>query len=250
MSLRLRLRFSLSKNRYVIDNLNPKNSFLIYIPSGCEESQECLRINVLLFHVHRLLKDLLRLKQANKPNRLWRVLPSAAVTMGSVLVAIGEVSFPTRARSGRQRETPIRKRPEMRGIQAFTSLSLFANDLQATIADLYDNPSCVTLGSVHNAVLETLRACLKESLRDLWKEYDWATNIDYSWYGIGLISGYGISTEEYKRAVEGIEEIALRAKAVRATPEKFCPYTIRFVDCLDKHWPSFKAHKLAAEKAQ
>jgi hypothetical protein len=251
MSLRLRLRFRLSKNRYVIDNLNPKNSFRVYIPSGCEESQECLRINVLLFHVQRLLKDLLRLKQASKPNQLWRVLPSAVVTMGSVLVAIGEVSFPTRVLSRRQREIPIRKRLEEGGIQAFTSLSLFANDLQAIIADLYDNPSCVTLGSVHNAVLETLRACLSEPLRDLWREYDWATSIDHSWYGIGPIPGYGISTEEYERAVEGIEEIALRANAVRAKPEKVSPYTIQFVGYLDKYWPvfkTFKTHKPVAER--
>jgi hypothetical protein len=93
MLLRLWLRFRLNKDRYVIDRVNPKNSLRVYIPPGCEECQECLRNNVLLFHIQRLFKDLVGPKQASKPNRIRRVL-NAVLTMGSVLVAIGQASSP------------------------------------------------------------------------------------------------------------------------------------------------------------
>jgi hypothetical protein len=111
------------------------------------------------------------------------------------------------------------------GLQAFTSLSLFTNDTERLLRDLYGDTSEVNL--VADAVYVLVREILRYAHADLWQEHRDAQNWDYIW-GVGLPERCGISGSDHGRAIQGADNLRSRARKVIETPSSFGKYTVEF----------------------
>jgi hypothetical protein len=120
--------------------------------------------------------------------------------------------------------------------QDFTSLSLFMDDVERLLRDLYGELDDQTIDRVRQAALCILQEFTKYLRRDLWREHKDAEDIDYVVYGIGVPEGCGIQGSDHGRMNSAADHLELRARAVRANPEQFSKYTVEFVNELYSRW--------------
>jgi hypothetical protein len=123
------------------------------------------------------------------------------------------------------------KREEI-GWRASTSLSLFVDDVERLLRDLYRESDDKAINGVRRAVFGILRVLTPHLRNDLWQEHNDAENVDYV-NGIGVPDGYGIGGSDHRKANRAARDLALRARAVRANPTAFSKYTVRFVEALE-----------------
>ena len=128
-----------------------------------------------------------------------------------------------------------RLRREKKGMQDYTSLSLFVDDVECLLRDLYGECDQQGIDPVRHAVLVVVEEFTKYVCKDLWEEHQSAQNIDYV-FGIGLPDGYGISGSDHRRMLWAADELKKRARAVRADPTNFSQYTLSFVNDLYENW--------------
>jgi hypothetical protein len=227
------------------------------IPVGAledEEDEEHLRECLLRFRLNTLLRDLVaphaRRQAGHRQCRLGEFQETES-TLCAVLAAAGTScqSEYDAALSPREKFDGDLKR-EKEGMQDFTSLALFVDDVERLLRDLYCDFETQAADSVRYAVFSVMRTCTKRSPKSIWQEHGDAETLDYGWYGIGLAFGDGINTNEWLRAEEAATKIAHRARTVRANRSAFSKYTVRFVRALDEHWPELRQRKRGAIKSR
>jgi hypothetical protein len=87
---------------------------------------------------------------------------------------------------------------EKTGWQDFTSLSLFVDDVERLLRDLYGEADDKAVDRVRQAVSWIVEEFVKHLRKDLWQEHQNAVNIDYM-CGIGVPKGYGLSSSDHRR---------------------------------------------------
>lgn len=123
------------------------------------------------------------------------------------------------------------------GMQDFTSLSLFADDVERLLRDIYGESDNEAIDRVRRAVLVIVEGFAKHQRKEIWQEYSDALVIDRI-YGIGVPDGYGIQGHDYGAAAYARHKIALRARFVRSNPNVVSKYTVEFVKALESEWPN------------
>jgi hypothetical protein len=123
-------------------------------------------------------------------------------------------------------------------MQDYTSLSQFVDDVERLLRDLYGESDNQGIERIRRAVLSIVELLAKHTCNELYQELEYARDFDFGVYGIGLPQGCLISGSQHGRAVAAANELALRARAVRANPSNFSKYTVEFVKALDDHWPN------------
>src|SRR5262249_36911219 len=123
-----------------------------------------------------------------------------------------------------------------RGCQDSTSLSLFADDVERLLRDLYGESDNEAIDRVRSAVFVIVRGFAEHLRKDVEQEHGDAEDIDYV-EGIGVPKGYGISGYDHRKANKACHELAIRARSVRANPTAFSKYTVEFVNELYATWP-------------
>src|SRR5262249_23271754 len=124
------------------------------------------------------------------------------------------------------------------GIQDYTSLSLFVDDVERLLHDLYGESDNQAIERTRHAVLSIVERLAKHTCNELYQELEYARDIDLM-SGIGVLEGYCLGSCEFSRALVADQELASRACAVRASPAIFSKYTVEFVKALDEPWPKF-----------
>jgi hypothetical protein len=234
-------RFYLDKNRYIRDRANWANNGLYGVPTGAPENERRLRDCVLGARLNILLRDLFAPQQHTKSNHDFAYDVEQA--LWAVLSAVGSChSSPRRERFAED----LQRSKE--GMQTFSSLALFVDDVERVLRGLYCNFEAETADRVRRALFYVMRACTSCSLNDLWEEHQDAEILDFGWYGIGQDAGFGINTNEWCAANEAASRIARRARAVRAKPTAFSKYTVQFVQALDEHWPKLDQQRRKKSK--
>jgi hypothetical protein len=89
-------------------------------------------------------------------------------------------------------------RREKKGMQDYTSLSLFVDDVECLLRDLYGDCDQQGIDPLRRAVLAIVEEFTKYVCKDLWEEHQSAQDIDYV-FGIGLPDGWGISGSDHRR---------------------------------------------------
>jgi hypothetical protein len=56
-------------------------------------------------------------------------------------------------------------------------------------------------------------------------------------WGFGLPEGSGISTSDWLDGLHALRELRHRILEVRANPDRFSEYTVKFVESLPEEWP-------------
>jgi hypothetical protein len=115
------------------------------------------------------------------------------------------------------------------GWQDFTSLSLFADDVESLLRDLYGELDNEAIVRGRRAVFGIVEEFTKYLRKDLWQEHQNAEAVDYM-CGIGVPEGCGIHGSDDRRGHCAAHDLEIRVRAVRANPSGFSKYTVMFVD--------------------
>jgi hypothetical protein len=223
-------RFVLDENRAVIDTLNP-SSRKSYCHEGAPQDQAYLRERVLLVRLADLVNDLINLQPEETDWRGKKYKPYNNEGH-SIWLAIYEAIWASQlntldpAMSVQNRFDGKLKRQKI-GLQEFTSISLFRDDVECLLHDLYGGIDSKALERTLRSVLIIVEEFTQFVRKDLWQEHQDAMAWDYIW-GIGLPDGYGISGSEHRRGMKGVSNLGARVREVRKNPSAFSKYTVEF----------------------
>ena len=231
-------RFSINEDRNAIDSINPSNSAKGYCHEGAPDDDRYLRNRVLMVRLGDLVDNLIINTNPKKRDfqgveyqpfneerfSVWRALLCAIEASHLETLDVG-LSI--------QHKFVGELKREKLGWQAFTSLSLFVDDVERLLRDLYGEFHNEALDRVRNAVFTVVEEFTKYLRKDIWQEHQDAKNIDLV-SGIGLPEGCGISGSDCRRAYRSAHNLALHARAVLANPTAFSKYTVEFAKELEQ----------------
>ena len=233
-------RFSLTDDRHIIDRLNPRNDRKAWCHEGGQEDDIGLRERLLWIRLADLVENLIvnRNPVAMLPNgETYQPVPEERHSISWALYKAIKASHLNTldVALSLQHKFDGQLRREKIGMQDYTSLSLFVDDVECLLRDLYGECDQQGIDLVRRAVLVIVEEFTKYVCRDLWEEHQCAWHIDYG-CGIGVPDGYGISGSDHRRMLWAADELKKRARAVRADPTNFSQYTLSFVTDLYENW--------------
>jgi hypothetical protein len=228
-------RFVLDENRYVIDKLNP-DSQKGYCHEDSPDDQFHLRERVLMVRLSKLVDDLiinLQPERTSPGGKLYRPFNSDSHAIWVAILAAIQASHLNTSDLSASIQTRFdgRLKRKRRGLQGFTSLSLFLDDVECLLRDMYRDVGPEALDHILWAVFTIVREFLHYVRKDLWQEHQNAMDSDYN-FGIGVPEGCGISGSEWRRGMVATSNLRVRAREVRKDPAAFSKYTVRFVEGL------------------
>jgi hypothetical protein len=231
-------RFGLDKNRCVIDKLNPENNGKAHCFENEPEDDAHLR-TLLLYP--RLCKPVSRLFVNKRPKDFNEDKHSLECVIISTIKASHLNGADPLLSIQRPFDGKLKRRKE--GIQSFTSISLFVDDVERVLRDLYGDIDSDDLDDLLAAVRGIVNQFARYVRPDLKSEDDDAETIDLR-VGINRPKYYGgVSSSEARYAHMSAETLAIRAIQVKANPDAYCRYTIKFIEALDKYWPDLVGRK-------
>jgi hypothetical protein len=233
-------RFALDEKRNVIDAVNAANSGKAYCHEGHPEDDKYLRERVLLIHLSGMIKKLiinLRPRQKLPSGEEYKPRNEESGSIWLELLYTISASHlntfdPTMSI---QRKFDGKLRRQKRHTQDFTSLSLFRDEVECLLRDLYGDVESEALDSIVRAVFRIVEAFTKYVRPDLCKEHRDAENLDYM-LGIGVPEGYGISGSEWRCGMRAKATLFRRVREVNANPSTFSEYTREFAKLFAERW--------------
>jgi hypothetical protein len=234
------LRFSLGEDRRVIDRLNPRNNGKGWCHEGDQEDDMRLRELLLWTRLGELIQDLIvnhNPAETGPTGETYQPCCEERFSIWSALyraIMASHLNTFNVARSFTHKFDGNVNRKKI-GMQDYTSLALFADDVERLLRDLYGDYDQQVIDRLREAVLAIVAEFTKHLRKDLWEERQSAQNIDYV-FGIGLPEGYGISGSDHRRMLRAVRDLIERARIVRADSTKFSKYTVSFVNDLYENW--------------
>jgi hypothetical protein len=128
------------------------------------------------------------------------------------------------------------------GWQDTTSISLFVNDLECLLRDLYGDFGEDVIETTREAIFVIVQEFLRFTRNDLWLEHESARHIDYT-CGIGVPEGVGLSGSDHRASQKCIAYLFDRARELGSFSWRYRPKVIAH----RHHWrPSAPQHHNAA----
>jgi hypothetical protein len=232
-------RFALDEKRNVIDAVNAANSGKAYCHEGAPEDDKYLRERVLMIRLSGLIEKLIinlrpsqklpsgeEYKPVNEESRsIWLAL------LDTISASHLNTFDPTMSI---QRKFDGKLRRQKRHTQDFTSLSLFRDEVECLLRDLYGDVESEAQDSIVRAVFRIVEAFTKYVRPDLWKEHQDAEDLDYM-LGIGVREG-SIGSTEFHRGMAAKFDLIFRACEVQREPSGFSEYTVKFANWFREQW--------------
>jgi hypothetical protein len=122
-------------------------------------------------------------------------------------------------------------------IRELTSISIFIDDVERLLRDMYGDTDGNDLGAVLQAITSTIVALSTYILPDLAAEYNMARAVDIG-AGRGLDPGDGVSSMTVRNSLEPAEMLILRARKILSFESKYGRYTVCFAKALKEYWPA------------
>jgi hypothetical protein len=234
-------RFSLADDRDVIDHLNPRNNGKGWCHEGVDEEHDArLRELVLSVRLHELVESLIVNRNSMKTlpsGETYQPYPEERHSISWALyhaITASHLNSLNVALSIQHKFDGQLRRKKI-GMRDSTSLSLFADDVEYLLCDLYGDCDQQATDLVRHAVLAIVEGFTKYVCKDLWEEHQSAKDIDYA-CGIGVPDDCAIHNSDRRRMHEAVRDLTERARIVRADPTAFSKYTVRFVNDLHENW--------------
>lgn len=239
-------RFYLNEDNRIIDKLNPANNEKAewYEELGYPKNEESFRELLLWRRLGELLPNLILNTNPIKKSHDSEEYQPPCEERSSIWCALHKTILASHlnmldvALSVQHKFGGELKR-EKRCWQDVTSLSLFVDDVERLLRDLYGESDNQAIDRVRSAVFVIVREFTEHLRRDLGQEHRDAEKIDYV-NGIGVPEGYAIHGHDHWAANKAAHDLEIRARAVRSNPTAFSKYTVEFVNDLCANW-----HKLA-----
>ena len=246
-------RFVLDQQGYIVDTLHPTNSVKHYYHVVDEPADERnLRLSVLMMRLRDILDKLII-------NPTMQKHPRGGVdqSRGTIELAILRVIRASHLDTfdpvlSLQHKSDDKIRHQKEGAKDFTSLSLFRDDVERLLRDLYGDTESNALDRVLSAVFCVVFELTRYVHADLWKEQIDAEDFDYM-FGVGVPEGYCVSGSEWRRGMKAKSDLILRACEVNANPLAFGEYTVEFANWFAQNWvcsieTAFEAWPFTAEE--
>jgi hypothetical protein len=244
--MNINCRFALDENRNVIDVVNVANSGKTYCHQGDPEDDRHLRERVLQVCLGELVEKLIinlgptlrgwsskGLQPVSyKPYNEERYAIELAIH--DAILASHLNTFDPALSVQHKFDGRKRRRQKERHRDA-TSLSLFCDDVESLLRDLYGDFESDALDSVVLAVFRIVQQFTRYVRPDLWKEYEDAVDLDWM-LGIGIPEGYGVSGSDHGRGNAAKFSLMQRVREVTAKPSTFSEYTIEFANLYAQWW--------------
>jgi hypothetical protein len=241
-------RFALDEKRYVIDAVNPANSGKGYCHEDDPDDRH-LRERVLMIRLSGLVKKLIiNLRPREKwpwgEEEEYEPCNEEADSIWMALFYTIKASHlntfdPTMSI---QHKFDGKLRRQKKHTQDFTSLSLFRDEVECLLRDLYGDVESEALDSIVWAVFRIVEAFTEHVRPDLAKEHRDAEDLDYM-FGIGVPEGSAISGSEWGRGITAKRDLIHRARVVNANPSTFSEYTREFAKLFAERWDCTKEHE-------
>ena len=233
-------RFTLDEKRKIIDAVNAANSGEARCFEGDPEDDKHLRESVLMVRLSELVKKLiinLRPREKWPWDEEYEPRNEEADSISTALFYTIKASHlntfePTMSI---QHKFDGKLRRQTKHTQDFTSLSLFRDEVECLLRDLYGDVESEALDSIVWAVLRIVEEFTKYVRPDLWKEHRDAEDLDYM-FGIGVPEGYGINGSDWRRGMAAKRDLMLRVCEVSENPSAFSPYTGEFAARFAEEW--------------
>jgi hypothetical protein len=240
-------RFALDEKRNVIDAVNATNSGKAYCHEGDPEDDKYLRERVLLIRLSGMIKKLiinLRPRQKLPSGEEYEPFNEESDSIWLALLYTIRAShlntFDPTISTRHKFDGKLRR--QKKHTQDFTSLSLFRDEVECLLRDLYGDVDSEALESIVWAVFRIVEEFTKYVRPDLWKEHQDAEALDYM-FGIGLPEGYGINGSVWRRGMVAKADLIHRARVVNANPSTYSEYTREFAKLFAEQWDCTKEHE-------
>jgi hypothetical protein len=222
-------RFVLDEERRIIDTLNYAHGPVASLPEGEPDDEKFLRETVFIARLPALIHKLFPRTEPARADWLGNAheifVALIPVIEASQLSALNPGLSIQHGRS----DKPVRSK---QSICDFTSLELFADDVELLLRDLYTDGDIVALDRVRSAVLKVTFALTKHLRKDLWQEHLDAMELD--WFYASPNSA--ISDSDFECAMVARASLMSRVHEVDADPSAFGEYTIEFAKHLGERW--------------
>jgi hypothetical protein len=212
------VRFIVDENDMIIDCVNPVNSGRAYCSvDALRDHAKYLRECVLSERLWEMTQKLIvGVRTAER-----RGISDANLIHDAVFVAIRAShlnSFDPLI--SLQQTFDGRLKDKKRGMQAFTSLGLFLDDVECLLRDLYGDVQDEAMIVIMQTIGVIMQVLTRYARMDIWKEHDLAMYADLGLFGIGLHEGAGISGSDWRWGLHAQEELGARIRKIRANPTK------------------------------
>jgi len=222
-------RFVLSKDRQIIDTLNATRPPL-YLPEDAPDDEKYLRERVFIGRLPALINKLIFRSDPDRSDWWSREFFSKeAYEIFNALIPVIRASHLNALDPGisiQHERSDELFRPKQSAC-AFTSLSLFADDVELLLRDLYGVGDIEALERVRSAVLQVVLALTNHLRKDLWQEHEDA--IDFDFYGYPPCS-------DLKREAMAQANLMARVLEVFANPSAFSEYTLASAKHFSRRW--------------
>jgi hypothetical protein len=215
-------RFFLDENGDVIDRRNPVSG-LSYYYFDVPPDQFRLRESLLRRRLDVLVRDLI-------PNRNPHdAYNHEAFALGNYLFQAIRASALNTAdpRWGKRLRLEGDHGREKTNLQDITSLSLFCDDVEPLLRDLYENAEDEMSENTLSAIRVIANELLGFARRELYEEHYNAQDWDYL-FGVGLPDGYGLSGSDHRRGHAALHNLKGRVRDLLKQPAGHSEYTIEF----------------------
>jgi len=227
-------RFGVNEDYDVIDRLHPKGPRGDFLPEfGDHKDQRSLREKILWQRLGALVDDLiinLEPEQTShdgdkyQPWNEKEVSPIWSALHAAICASVLNTLEPSIAIQNRFDGTLGRKK---KSLQEVTSLSLFRDDVERLLRDLYGNIHNDAMDKVLDAILCLVQGFTRWVRPALYLEHQQACDWDYI-LGVGVPNGYGNSGSDHGRAHAALRELIAHVREVRNNPSAFSKYTVEF----------------------
>jgi hypothetical protein len=224
-------RFIVDPKHRIVDILNPADPNCWW-SEGEPEAELRLRERILWQRLIKPIDDLIinrRSEEMLPDGTRYRPYNDEALAISWTIygaIQASHLNTLVAALSVQNRFDGTLKRPKT-CVQEVTSLSLFCDDVERLLRDLYGDIDSDALERTMRSVLTIVQEFTHFVRLELWQEHQDAMNWDYI-RGIGVPEGYGISGSEWRKGMCACDDLRRRAHEVSENPSAFSKYTVEF----------------------
>jgi hypothetical protein len=225
---RTQRRFSIDKDRNIVDNAYPRHSGNHKYYGDPNDSDLDIRLSILRRGIRRLLPKLIVGSKASRIRACSEDMVVSAIK-ASQLNSLDPLLALQHPFNGKLRRKE--------GMADYTSISLFIRDVERLLRELYGDLGRAEFDIALYAIRQIVVAFITFVRPDLAAEYNDADNIDLR-MGIRRPEEFGgVSGSEHREALMAARVLAVRKLQVAFNPTAYARYTLRFVKALNKYWP-------------